>query len=405
MNVERLLGPIRTYAWGSHRFIAELQGRRAPTLEPEAELWLGAHPGAPAEVESAGTRTMLLDFIAADPTLALGPSISSRFAGELPFLMKVLAAAQPLSLQAHPSREQAEAGFAREQELGVPPAAPSRSYKDRRHKPELIVALTPFSALSGFRRRSATVRLFRELAVPALEPYLKPLVSPDARSALGETFASLMTASPELRAQLATATLAAVERARGSASEFQREFAWAARLGALYPGDVGIVGALLLNLIELEPYQGIFLPAGNLHAYLEGAGVEIMAASDNVLRGGLTPKAVDVAELLRVLDFSELDPVALSPDATPGGELVYPTASEEFRLSYFVVAGATQVAASRSPEIVLVTAGRVSLEYSAGSLALDSGAAAFVPACEPGYRLRGSGTVFRATVGELAAQG
>jgi mannose-6-phosphate isomerase len=399
VNVERLVGPIRTYAWGSHRFIGELQGRRTPTLEPEAELWLGAHPAASAEVERGGTRTLLLDFIAADPELALGPELTARFDGELPFLMKVLAAAQPLSLQAHPSRAQAEAGFESEQAQGLPLSAPLRNYKDRRHKPELIVALTPFSALSGFRRTDTSLRLFRELALPALEPYLGTLAAADTRQALGQTFASLMTASPETRSQLATATLEAVERASRSASEFRREFTWAARLGALYPGDIGIVGALLLNLIELEPYQGMFLPAGNLHAYLQGAGVEIMAASDNVLRGGLTPKSVNVTELLRILDFAQFEPVALSPSANESGEHVYPTSTEEFRLSYFELAGAAQVLASHGPEIVLVTAGQVNLEYSAGSLALESGGAAFVPACEPGYRLRGAGTIFRAAVG------
>jgi mannose-6-phosphate isomerase len=399
VKVERLVGPIRTYAWGSHHFIAELQGRSTPSPHPEAELWLGAHPGAPSEIESAGLRLSLLDLINTDRTHALGPDLNRRFEGELPFLMKVLAAEQPLSLQAHPSRAQAEAGFAREQAAELPLSAPGRSYKDRRPKPELIVALTPFFALSGFRRPAITQRLFRELAVPALEPFLAPLGDPNPRSALSSTFQGLMTASAEVQRALATAALEAATVRASAPGEFQKELAWAVRLGALYPGDIGIIGALLLNLIELAPYEGMFLPAGNLHAYLEGAGIEIMAASDNVLRGGLTPKPVNVPELLRVLDFSELTPVPLQAEPHPNGEHVYATPSEEFRLSYLKIADSAALQPRQSPEILLVTAGALSLESSTGALALNTGDSAFVPACEPAYVLRGEATVFRATAG------
>lgn len=402
MKVERLLGPIRSYAWGSHHYIADMQRRNAPSPQPEAELWLGAHPGAPSEIESAGERTSLIDFIRADREHALGAELSRRFEGELPFLLKVLAAEQPLSLQAHPSRAQAEAGFAREEAAGVPISASERSYKDRRPKPELMVALTPFSALTGFRRPAATRRLFQELQVTALEPYLRSLDDPDEQRALGTTFEGLMCADAATRHDLATATLAAASCRIDSASEFKKEFDWAVRLGSRYPGDIGLVGALFLNLLELQPFEGIFLPAGNLHAYLEGAGVEIMAASDNVLRGGLTPKAVNVPELLSVLDFSALDPVALLPLASKNAEFVYPTPSEEFRLSYWEIAEAAHVSARKSPEIVLVVAGELNLESSTGSLALSSGESAFVPASEPDYVLRGAGTAFRATAGDAA---
>ncbi|HWA74245.1 MAG TPA: mannose-6-phosphate isomerase, class I [Polyangiaceae bacterium] len=403
MKVERLVGPIRTYAWGSHHFIANLQGRRAPTAEPEAELWLGAHPGAPSEVEDVGQRTLLNDFIDEDRERALGARVTARFDGELPFLLKVLAAAQPLSLQAHPSRSQAEDGFAREQAAGIPISAAERNYKDRSPKPELIVALTPFFALSGFRHPATTAQLLRALEVPELEPTIAHLAEPEPSRALSDAFSSLMTLSPSERSALALKTLEGAKRQAEIAGPFQKEFAWAVRLGALYPGDIGIVGALLLNLVELAPFQGIFLPAGNLHAYLEGSGIEIMAASDNVLRGGLTPKAVNVPELLRVLDFSELAPKPLSPRVLASGERVYETPSEEFRLSYVPVEGTVALTARESPEIVLVTAGELNLESSTGSLALLSGDAAFIPASERGYVLRGTGTAFRATVGETTS--
>jgi len=281
----------------------------------------------------------------------------------------------------------------------VPLSAPERSYKDRRPKPELIVALTPFSALSGFRRPATTQKLFRELALPALDPFLAPLADPNPQIALSATFQGLLTTSPEVQRALATATLEAATRHGNTQSEFTKELAWAVRLGALYPGDIGIIGALLLNLVELAPYQGMFLPAGNLHAYLEGAGIEIMAASDNVLRGGLTPKPVNVPELLRVLDFSELTPGALHPELHPNGEHVYPTPSEEFRLSYLRIADCAALTPRKSPEILLVTDGQLSLESSTGALALSPGDSAFIPACEPAYVLRGQGTTFRATAG------
>jgi mannose-6-phosphate isomerase len=402
----RLFGGIRPYAWGSRRFLAELEGRPAPSREPEAELWLGAHAGLSARL-GARDGQLLREAIAAEPERALGTRVRERFDSELPFLLKVLAAAEPLSLQAHPNPAQARAGYAREQAEQVPLGAEHRSYKDPHHKPELLVALTPFRALYGFRRVDATRRLFATLDVPALDPYLEPLAEADPRRALRQTFERLMRASPEEQRALAEATLGRAQRLLSVMSKpddtlplpgpFQREFQWATRIGALYPGDVGVVGALLLNLVELRPFEGLYLPAGNLHAYLEGAGVELMASSDNVLRGGLTTKHVNVPELLDVLDFSELDPTPLS--ATRQGEQwLYSTPAPEFRLARLQPQGTCEVSERSGPEILLVTEGALKLELDAESIALASGGAAFIPAAEGAYRLTGTGTVFRAFV-------
>lgn len=397
MTAFALFGQVRPYAWGSRHFIAELQHRPAPSSAPEAELWLGAHPAAPSRL-GAESGPSLLDFIAESPSERLGDAVSARFGGELPFLLKVLAAAEPLSLQAHPSAEQAQQGFTREQALGVPLSAETRSYKDTRHKPELIVALTPFTALCGFRAARSTARLFLELGAPELQPYAKRLELDDSALALRSVFEMLMSASPSEQRALSAATHAAVCARAPAAVEFTKELAWAERIGRLYPGDPGLVAALMLNLLELAPYEGLYLPAGNLHAYLDGAGVEIMASSDNVLRGGITKKHVDATELLRILDFRELEPQPLRALASAEGEQVYPAPADEFRLSYFDVSEPVAVPTRGGPEILLVTSGGVELSAEGGTLQLERGAAAFISAATASYRLSGGGIVFRASV-------
>lgn len=380
---------VMPYPWGSRTAIAALTGRPTPSAEPEAELWMGAHPVAPSLVERDGARASLDAVIARAPARELGDDVVRELGPRLPFLLKVLAAAEPLSLQAHPTLEQARAGFADEEARGVPRAAPSRNYKDPSHKPELLCALGPFEALSGFRRVDETLRLFDALAVPELEPALAPLRASRDAAGLAATFRALMTMPDELRRRAVDATVAAAARASDA---FPRERALVGRLAALYPNDVGVVSALLLQLVHLEPGEAIYLGAGNLHAYLEGTGVEIMASSDNVLRGGLTKKHVDVPELLRVLDFGAEAPAVLRPRAIDAHESVYDTPAREFRLSRIRVGGAV-TRATRGPEILLVTDGAA----RANGLALAQGASVFVPADTKSYTLEGDATVFRAT--------
>jgi mannose-6-phosphate isomerase len=383
---------IQTYAWGSRSAIADISGRASPSKEPEAELWMGAHPSAPSKVREAQGSRSLLDLIAHDPAGTLGSSVVDRFGPRLPFLLKILAAETPLSLQAHPTIEQAREGFAREQAEGVALGASHRNYKDANHKPELICALTPFHALVGFRPVDRTLRLLDGLSVEALSPYSTLL----RNQGLRPFFEALMTLDAERKRRLAEDVLAACER--GDGSEFRDELAWGVRIGKLYPGDVGIVVALSLNLVLLEPGQAVYLPAGNLHAYLSGTGVEIMANSDNVLRGGLTPKHVDVPELLKILDFHAA--TAKVQEAQPtDSELVFVTPAPDFRLSYIDLEGSVAPHRRDTPEILLVTKGAARLRSPAGDVALTSGQSAFVRADDPSYVLEGSGQIFRATVG------
>jgi mannose-6-phosphate isomerase len=398
---------VMPYAWGSRTAIAELTGRSSPSSAPEAELWMGAHPMAPSRLERGGPERALSDVIAENPAHELGSAVSGAFGPRLPFLLKVLAAAQPLSLQAHPDEAQAKLGFADEDRRRIPRDAGNRSYKDDSHKPELLCALVPVDALCGFRRASDTLRLFDELGVQALEPVLAPLRASPGRDGLAVVFRSLMTMPAAEGSRLVRATVEACA-AHATSEAFARELEWACRLDALYPGDVGVVSALLLNLVHLEPGEALYLGAGNLHAYLSGVGIEIMASSDNVLRGGLTKKHVDVPELMRVLDFADGPVAAVRPRAVDGHERVWDTPAREFRLSAIDLesGGAGVVREVRGPEILLCTEGRVAVTPADGSpaVALDRGRAAFVPGSTERYTLAAENTagprasVYRASV-------
>lgn len=372
---------IQPYAWGSSTAIASLLGR-PPSPTPQAELWLGAHPLAPSRVH--GSPTSLLEVIAEAPARVLGPKTLQRFGPTLPYLLKVLAAARPLSLQAHPSLEQAKAGFAKEDAAQVPREAPNRNYKDANHKPELICALTPFDALCGFRKRVDSIELFDALGLDTSR----------LKQGLREYFEWAMTLPPAPRVELARQ--AAQACAQRVPAHFARECAWGVKLAQAYPDDVGLIGALLLNLVTLQPRQALYLQAGNLHAYLEGVGIEVMANSDNVLRGGLTVKHVDVPELMRVLDFSD-GPVNIIEPSGPNA--VYQTSAPDFELTRLEVSERPMTLSRRGPDVLMVTEGAVQVSCGASSLRLSQGGSAFIGADEGPLVLTGAGTAFRATVG------
>ncbi len=405
--MQLLRGAIRTYAWGSRTAIAEFTGRPAPTAHPEAELWLGAHPGDPARLEGSDGEVSLLDAIAADPEGELGPAVQQRFGPALPFLVKVLAADEPLSLQAHPSAEQAVEGYQLEDRAGLPVNSPERNYRDRSHKPELLVALSDFQALAGFRPAARSAALMRALAVPALDPFIALLADQSDSDGLRALFTTWITApQPDIDALIPAVLEGAVGYIRSGAKEFADEARTILELGERYPGDAGVLAALLLNRIALTPGEGIFLPAGNLHSYLHGVAMEVMANSDNVLRGGLTPKHVDVPELLRVLDFTPV-PDARVGTHREGIELVYDTPAAEFAASVLTLDGENlghEVdAPSRhdGPQILVCTEGSVIVRAKADEVRLDRGEAAWVAADDGPIRLEASAPskLFRATVG------
>lgn len=418
MNLFRLENVIQPYAWGSRSALAELRGA-SESDTPEAELWMGAHPLGPSRI--AGDTRSLLELIRDDPEGVLGQGVAARFANRLPFLFKVIAAAQPLSLQAHPSLEQAREGFAREERAQVPLDARHRNYKDDNHKPELVCALTPFAALCGFRDAGLCAVLLRELAVEGLHEALGELERATDETGLRRFFEKLYTLpAPDVERAVASA-LAGVERLgqrlrQGGAgslpipqAEARLIALWLPRIAALHPRDAGVIGALLLNLIELAPGQAMYLPAGNLHAYLGGTALEIMASSDNVLRGGLTPKHVDVPELLRVVRFEAHEPAVLEPKRLAGGsarELVYEAPAAEFSLSRLELPpdGAEPATWSGGvgPEILLCLEGSVRVSRAGESLELGRGQSVFCAAATAPYTLVGAGRLARAKCGDAS---
>lgn len=385
----------RNYAWGSTTDIAALLGV-SPSGSPEAELWLGAHPGSPARILTplnVGGFATLADWIARNPASAglSGP--------RLPFLLKLLAADAPLSLQAHPSPERAAEGFAEENTAGVPLEAPTRNYKDPFHKPEVIFALSDrFEALCGFRPvADAITDVDALIAAPGLSAgAVATLVS--FRSSLeGQDSEVLRRVVGSLLSDDASVLVEAVTDAAASAPATPAVDT-VRLLARHYPGDPGIVVSLFIHRVTLRRGEVLYLPAGNIHAYLSGFGVELMAASDNVLRGGLTPKHIDVAELLKVLDFTPMPVPYLAPERPEDGVDLYRPDVPDFELVH-VVATETLSPTIALPgvAIALATAGELTLTGSSGTIQLRRGDAAYITADEGALQVRGSGELFVAT--------
>lgn len=377
-----LVGTIQPYVWGSVDALPRILGV-LPTGEAQAELWLGAHSRAPSVLRRGGMDRPLDQVIADDPVGELGADTAQSFGGELPFLLKILAVDQPLSLQTHPNRQQAQAGFDLEDEQGIPVDADHRSYRDRNHKPELICALEPFTAFCGFRPLSAAASLLESLEISDLGPATGFLRSGEA----GHALRWLLEHPPDEGAAIAHQVAAAC----AEPGPFPNDRQWAVRIGEQHPGDIGVAIALMLNLVHLHPGQALFLGAGNLHVYLHGVAVEIMANSDNVLRGGLTVKPVNVAAVLDVADCRPLEVPVQSPD---GPCFAFQTPVPDFGLSRVQLAGVRRFIPS-GPEIVLCTSGSVRV---AGHL-ITGGGAVWVPAATGEYEVSGDGLVFRAHTG------
>jgi mannose-6-phosphate isomerase len=422
--MDRLDNPVRPYAWGSACDIPDFLGAPADGT-PQAELWMGAHPGDSSRVLRGGTSRSLLDLIAADPAAELGPAVAAQYGGRLPFLLKVLSAGQPLSLQVHPDRERAAARFA--------DPLFADDYTDGNHKPELICALRDgFEALCGFRPVPATLALLDELAVPGLAAYrellagrpgaggLRAVVTailtggrtdPGAGAAPGTGPAAEPGAEPGADAGTGTGagaeslaeTIAAVGRAAQRVAAGGGEWVAAGRayapLAAAYPRDPGVLVALLLNHAVLGEGEALFVAAGVPHCYLHGFGAEAMAASDNVLRAGLTSKRVNVPELLEVLDFRPA-PLHVLHAERDGVQETYPVPVPDFRLGRLVLGAGPVPLPGGGPQILLCIAGTARLRAPDGTeLELRRGGSAYLPASCARVTAAGPGTVLRATVG------
>lgn len=393
--MQQLNGVIRHYPWGSRTMLADLRGAPSPSERPEAEIWFGAHPAAPATVDGRP----LDEVIAEDPLAALGARVRARFGDRLPFLVKLLAAGEPLSLQAHPSLTQAREGFERENSLGVGIGAPDRNYRDDSHKPEIVVALTDFSALSGFRPIPQTRELFAVLGCSALDHYgsilgsdlekdlekgAQPPASEGENGNLRALFTTWITIPAISRRALIDEIIAAARPHLKRGDWISDALNVVVALNERYPGDVGVLGALLLNHVNLLPGESIHTPAGNLHAYIHGLGVEVMASSDNVLRGGLTSKYVDVPELVRVLQFTE----TADPRVARGEDGSFLDPAEEYSVrGHDIAAGEALLVDEDGPAIILCTAG----EVYGDDMCVSAGGALWIPASDPAVSLSASG--------------
>ncbi|HLH81879.1 MAG TPA: mannose-6-phosphate isomerase, class I [Trebonia sp.] len=402
-----LLEPVvQPYAWGSRTAIAELQGRPAPAPRPEAELWMGAHPSAPSGLERAGRHVTLDAVIAADPAGELGADCAARFGGRLPFLLKVLAAERALSIQVHPSREQARAGFRAEAERGLPPGDRARNYVDDWPKPEILCALTTFEVLAGMRApEDAAALLMKELAVGELDPVAAILAGAAGPRALTEALARILSWPADRRGALVDSVVAACARVAARGGPYAAACAAAVRIAGDHPGDLGVVASLLLRHAVLRPGQAVFLPAGGLHSYLRGTGVELLANSDNVVRAGLTGKHIDVPELLKLTDPAVAVPV-IEPRPLGGGVSVYDCPAPEFRLYRAEVPAGETALPGGGARLVLCVGGRVRLRAAAGgTLEAARGRSCFVSASDGAVTASGPAVIFLATCGLNAQAG
>lgn len=434
--------PLRQYAWGSKHAIAELLGRE-PSGEPEAELWVGAHPDSPSRIiRQDGSRNGLDEAIADDPEGLLGADTATRFGNRLPFLLKVLAAGSALSLQVHPDPGQAAAGFDAEEAAGVPRSAPHRTYRDRNHKPELLYTLSAFEALCGFRPPAEAVAVFAALAA-AVDPGSEAhgfLDSVAARLVMGGKDALQSAFAQALHAPrgVVDAVVDAVEGMAasdpdstpppagvlpGEGDDVARDLTTIRELAAQYPGDPGVLVALLLNRVSLRAGEALYLPAGNIHAYLSGLGIEVMASSDNVLRGGLTPKHVDPDALLATVVFEAAPPPTLAPEYTLFDQELYRPPFDEFQLQRIVLEDTSGESAAgpradgdshvpvmqNGPVVILAVSGPILLDTPRSTLLVPRGGSAFVGASEAPLIVRaakdqhaaeGPVLAFAVTVGE-----
>ncbi len=390
---------VQPYAWGSRTSIAGLQGRPAPTEQPEAELWMGAHPSAPSRLDRGSGLTTLDAVIAADPAGELGAACAARFGGRLPFLLKVLAAEKALSIQVHPSREQAEAGFRAETEQGLPPGDKARNYVDDWPKPEILCALTPFEVLAGMRAAADAAGLLRALAVAGLEPVAARLAAADGPGALTEALTRILTWPSGGRLALVDSVVAACARLAAQDGPYAAACAATVRIAASHPGDLGVVASLLLRHAVLRPGQAVFLPAGGLHSYLHGTGVELLANSDNVVRAGLTGKHIDVPELLKLTDPAVAVPV-IEPRPLGDGVWVYDSPAPEFRLYRASLTGTEVTLPGGGPRLVLCVEGAVTLRSAAGgALKAARGESCFLSAADGAVTAAGPAAVFIAACG------
>ncbi|QMV51781.1 mannose-6-phosphate isomerase [Ewingella americana] len=386
--MQKMNNGVQNYAWGSTDALTHLYGIANPEGKPMAELWMGAHPKSSSYVKgSDGQEIALRSQISANLEQELGPKVAARF-GELPFLFKVLCADQPLSIQVHPSKRAAELGFAKENAAGIPIDAAERNYKDANHKPELVYALTPFQAMNGFRELREIVSLLQP--VSGANPHIAEFLTHPDVDHLRTLFASLLSLEGEAKSLALGVLKSALNNQKGQPWDTIRS------ISEFYPEDSGLFSPLLLNVITLKPGEGMFLYAETPHAYLNGVALEVMANSDNVLRAGLTPKYIDIAELLDNLKFTA-KPAGelLTSPVEKGAELSFPIPVEDFAFSIHSLSPEPQTLAQNSAAIIFCIEGQTVLEKGEETQVLKPGESCYLSASESPVEVSGNGRIAR----------
>lgn len=382
---------IQNYAWGSIDSFSQLFDIANPQQQPQAELWMGAHPNGCSQVDYQGQKTRLSDLIASDPAHFLSANTEQTF-GELPYLFKILAAEQALSIQVHPSKSEAEQGFAKENAAQIPLTAAHRNYKDPNHKPELVYALTDYQAMNGFRPINEIVEHFQRLAIEPLQPLLEHLEQHQTEAGLKRFFTELLSFSGSEK-QVAIEQLMAYAQTHHEHALCQLII----RLSETYPHDIGLFAPLILNVLTLKPGQAMYLDARTPHAYLKGTGLEIMANSDNVLRAGLTPKHMDITELAKCTQFTEkpASTLLLTPKITDDA-LLFPVPVTDFKFAIYPQPKQCRVNVS-SAQILLAIDHDATLTAADGqSITIHKGESVFIPAYTEYYQLSSLGRVAKA---------
>ena len=378
--IYRLTGQVQHYAWGGKNYIASLIGLNSAKDQPCAEWWLGAHPSAPSEIENVTGKQSLIEFLSQNPT-ALGQASRQQFGDELPYLLKILDVKKPLSIQLHPTKDQAEKGFEAENAKGVALTDGTRAYKDRNHKPEMMIALSNFWLLHGFKTKDQI------LATLNARPSLQPLAEKLGTQSLAEFYADVMLADQSTLANWLLPIIEANQQPykNGKLGLDNPDYwvLYTMEAMAISPEklDAGLVCFYLFNIVHLKEGEGIFQDAGIPHAYLRGQNVELMACSDNVIRGGLTPKYVDIVELLKIVDCREVTPQIISAAPQNQSEFTYKTPVKDFALAQIRVESGQHIKVNlQSAGILLVMQGELKIQEKSTALTLKQGESAFITA-------------------------
>ncbi|MDF2155706.1 mannose-6-phosphate isomerase, class I [Vibrio sp. CAU 1672] len=389
-----LNNPIKNFAWGSRDAISRYFNIANPSNDHQAEVWMGAHPSASSTITVNGTDYSLCEAISASPEYWLGKKAEQKDVS-LPFLMKILAAEEPLSIQVHPSKGAAEQGYAEENKQGIPLDAAHRNYKDANHKPELVYAITPYLAMNGFRTFDQIIANFDTVNVASIKQLFAPFKQVPNSATLAGFFSSLLALEGDAKKQAIQELLTSVESVDDNTSVTEA-LSLIRRIQKLYPEDIGLFSPLFLNIIELQPGEAMFLYAETPHAYINGLGIEVMANSDNVLRAGLTPKHIDVEELVSNTSFQpiEFEQLVLEP-LSKDSHHVYLTPVDDFNFDVLNPQGELSISMS-SAEVLLCLSDSVTISTRTDSKVLQKGESAILPAITEQYTVSGQGSLARA---------